>query len=294
MRQKSMIKTTRVGLLLLVIGQGLSACSGPGSQSIPSAPSPPPSSAPRPASAIKGLVTDSADRRIAGALVEVLDGAHAGMSTTSDGNGEFALAASFDDTTLFRASKDGHIGATRSWKRDVSDQSWLHFMLSVLAPPVSLAGDYTLTFVADGACAAALPADLRTRSYPASITAAPSNSIYPPSTRFTITPSGAEFEAPFDWFSVGVAGDYLAFWLGDERLIEELAGDTYLELIGSAIGVTTSGASSISASFDGAFNYCAKKSATDSFHGCSYSSAATVTINASCASKHHQLILTRR
>jgi hypothetical protein len=32
-------------------------------------------------------------------------------------------------------------------------------------PPVSIAGVYTLTFIADGVCAAAVPVDLRTRTY---------------------------------------------------------------------------------------------------------------------------------
>src|SRR6185369_615549 len=161
---------------------------------------------------------------------------------------------------------EGHIAATVSWRSGLPNQPWLVFMLGVLTPPVSIAGDYTLTFIADAVCATALPADLRTRTYAATIT-----DMSPPKlagTGFIIVPSGAEFEAPFNWFSVGVAGDYLAFWLGDEHLKEKLAVNTYLELSGSAEAVTTSDASTISASFDGTFR----------------SSAAA------CTSHNHQLI----
>ena len=291
-----MTHRTRAGIVLFVLAQGFAGCGGSDSRSTASAPSPVPQPAPQPTppltSGVKGQVVDTADRPISGALVEVVGGPQAGMSVTSGVEGEFYFAGSFDDTTVFRATKEGHIPATQSWRR-VSGQPWLLFYLEVLAAPVSLAGEYSLTFTADSACATTLPPELRTRTYAGTIIAA-THPIYPANTRFTITASGAEFEAPFNWFSVGVAGDYLAFWLADERLIEELDGDTYLELIGSAVAVTTSGAPTISASFDGSFNYCEKKSATDPFHGCTYSSAAIVTIKASCASRNHQLVLTRR
>jgi hypothetical protein len=220
---------------------------------------------------MKGLVVDTADRRIPGALVEVVTGPRAGVSVTTDAAGEFTFGAPFGETTLFRATHQGHIAATMPWRSGLPNQPWLLFMLAVPAPPVSIAGVYTLTFIADGVCAAAVPVDLRTRTYVATITdMTPPN--YPAATRFTIVASGADFEAPFNWFSVGVAGDYLAFWLGDEHLKETLAENRYVELSGSAVAVTTSGASTISASFDGTYRYGA----------------------AACASRNHQLILTRR
>jgi hypothetical protein len=202
--------------------------------------------------------------------VEVIDGPRAGLSAIADSTGEFTFAERFEDLTLFRATHEGHIAATVSWKSGLPNRQWLGFMLGVIAPPVSIAGDYTLTFIAEGVCATSLPPDLRTRTYAATIT-----DMSPPSlagTRFTIVASGAEFEAPFNWFSVGVAGDYLAFWLGDEHLKEKLGENRYLELSGSAAAVTTSDASTITASFDGTYRYAA----------------------AACASRNHQLILTRR
>jgi hypothetical protein len=283
--------TTRTAIVLLVLAQGLAGCDGGSGSSAPSAPSPVPQPALPLDAAVKGRVVDTADRPLAGAVVEVVDGKQAGRSATSDATGDFYFVGSFDDTTVFRATKEGHVAATQSWRR-VSGQPWLIFYLGVLAAPASISGDYSLTFTADTACTAALPLELRTRTYAATVTAATSP-IYPPNTRFMIAASGADFERPFDWFSVGVAGDYLAFWLGDERLIEELADGAYLELIGSAVAVSPPGASTISASFDGAFNYCAKKPERDPFFGCTYSPAGLVTQHASCMSHNHQLVLTR-
>jgi len=272
-----MINRTRAGIVLLVLVQGLIGCGGSGSISTPTTPSvvsqsppqPPSPSAP-PFSAVKGTVVDSADRRLPGARVEVIDGARAGRSAIADSTGDFWFAEPFYDLTLFRATHEGHIAATVSWKSGLPNRPWLLLKLGVVAPPVSIAGDYTLTFIANSICAPALPADLRTRTYAATIT-----EMSPPNlagTGFVIVASGADFEGPFNWFSVGVAGDYLAFWLGDEHLKEKLAVNTYFELSGSAEAVTTAGASTISASFDGTFRY-----------------SATV-----CASRNHQLILTRR
>ena len=215
---------------------------------------------------------DTANRYIAGAIVEVVDGPEAGKSATSDATGGFVLTGRLDDTTLFRATKEGHFAATQHWRRNSFGPPWLGFALDVLAPPVNIAGVYTLTFIADSACAAALPAELRTRTYAATITPGMSN------TGYIIGVSGAVFGPQHNWFSVGVAGDYLGFWLGDEHLVEVLAANTYFELSGAAAAsVGTSGVSTISASFDGVFDYRAQGFT-----------------HARCESKNHQLILTRR
>ena len=44
-------------------------------------------------------------------------------------------------------------------KRFTQSQHAGFLCLGVLTPPVVVAGDYTLTFIADGVCATALPAD---------------------------------------------------------------------------------------------------------------------------------------
>jgi hypothetical protein len=159
-----------------------------------------------------------------------------------------------------------------------------------LVAPADIAGDYTLTFVADRSCAAALPTELQTRTYAATIATIP-NPTVPANTRFTIAVSGASFDSFYNWFSVGVAGDYLAFWLGDEHLVELRATDGYFEITGAATAsVGSSGLSTISATFDGVFGYCSRKS-MGSVNRCDSGQAVTLV---RCESKNHQLILTRR
>src|SRR5687768_17217112 len=110
----------RACVALLVLAQGFAGCRGSGAASMPSAPSivsQTPVQSPRPASAgVKGLVIDSADRRLPGARVEVVDGPRAGLSAVADSLGEFYFAQPFDDTTVFRATHEGHIAAAVSWK----------------------------------------------------------------------------------------------------------------------------------------------------------------------------------
>jgi hypothetical protein len=286
----------RAGIVFLLLAQGLAGCGGSKSSPLPSAPSSVSRPVPQPTPplnnagvVVKGTVVDTANRYLAGAIVEVVNGPQAGTSAIADATGQFSLAGTFNDTTLFRATKAGRVTATRPWERH-SSGPYLLFSLAVLAPPASIAGDYNLTFVADPACAAALPVELRTRTYAATISPGQSANV-PVNTGFWIAVSGASFDSYYNWFSVGVAGDYLAFWLRDEHLVELLAADRYLELSGVATAsVGTSGVSTISASFDGVFGHCERKS-IDSVNRCNSGQAVLLS---QCESKNHQLILTRR
>src|SRR6187200_2573592 len=86
-------------------GSGAPAATAP----TPTAPTPPTPSS----TGIRGSVSDTAFRHLDGARVEVVDGPEAGMSTTADANGSFSFSGTFDDTTRFRATKDGHLAATQ-------------------------------------------------------------------------------------------------------------------------------------------------------------------------------------
>ena len=255
-------------VVLLVIAA--SACGGNNTTSPSSTTSPQPVAQPTPPSNaggfVKGSVSDTAFRHLDGARVEVLDGPQAGMWTTSDAHGTFSLSGTFDDATRFRATKDGHLAATQVSRTfpNISGRL-LIFSLEVPAPPVNMAGDYTLTFIADSACVG-LPDDVRTRTYAATITPWSSTS-------FNVALSGASFLPSRDSFPIGVAGDYLTFWFADPAIVEQFAANTQIELYGSAgVSVGTSGVSTIAVSWDGEFEY----SQTE------------------CESKNHQLILTRR
>ena len=55
---------------------------------------------------------------LGGAVVEVVDGPQAGLSTISNAAGQFSLSGRFDDDTRFRAAKAGHVAETQRPSRN--------------------------------------------------------------------------------------------------------------------------------------------------------------------------------
>lgn len=309
----SPVRVRLAGVALLALAHGLSGCHGSGSPSTPSTQSPaPPAGSSPPAqpvvSGISGFVLDTGFRPIAGARVEVVDGAAVGTSTTTDEGGRFSLAGTFDGTTRFRATKEGHVAATQTWNCSDGGCSgpgaatpWLGFYLAVLAPSVDLAGAYSLTFVADSACPD-LPSEMRTRTYGATITAASSPST-PVNTAFEVTVGGAPFLGSLSGFEIGVAGDHVGFWLHgghDPALVERVADSAYLAFSGVASASVTASTATITTSFDGWIEYCVMKSEMGQPYNCGTSNRTGEPIpgravtRAHCESKDHRLILTRR
>jgi hypothetical protein len=220
---------------------------------------------------IRGVAYDSADRPLDGARVEVLDGPQAGTSTISNRAGEFSLTGTFDDTTRFRATREGHVTADLTLRPACAvcnPARWIYFYLDLLVPPVTLAGDYTLTVLANSACAN-LPSGMRTRTYAATV--APGGGWSgdrpqdrPANTVFSVTVSGASFRddlLPYrDAFAIRVAGDYVALWLGDHGrpgLVEQPAPYTYLALSGEGAASVGAAVSGFSVPFGGFLDYCA-------------------------------------
>ena len=165
------------------------------------------------------------------------------MSTTADGKGEFSLTGTVDDTTQFRASKEGHVTATATVLPNCdrcNPRRWVFFYLAVLEPPVAVAGDYTLTFTADSTCTN-LPDELRTRRYAATI--APADLKWPgypahSETSFKVTPKGSEFPDGLNGFYLNVAGNYINVSLGDHTdpgITERVAADTFFAFGGWAV-----------------------------------------------------------
>jgi hypothetical protein len=224
--------------------------------------------------------------------VEVADGPNAGLSATSDKNGEVSFSGNFAVGTFFRATKDGYLTTTTTLVVNCATCAKLVlFSMGVLAPPASIAGDYTLTFIADSTCTA-LPAEARTRTYAAAITPVV-NTNRPANTFFNVDVSGATLFTGYKQFWIGVAGNYLSFSLDWEGpvLVEELAANTYLAFGGWATATLgTSVAPTISTSFDGVIDYCEARSPMTSFYQCN----AGFVAHAQCASKNHQITLTRR
>ena len=293
-----MTARTQLGSCLLVLAVGLAGCDadrrpGPsGPSSVPQAGQQP---APQPGIQLAGTVSDAAWRPLAGARVEVVDGPQAGLSTTTNANGEYRLTGAFDETTHFRATKESHVAAT--WPLPAicdrcNPQWWIYFYLEALAPPASIAGDYTLTFVADGACAG-LPEEVRTRTYQATVTLT-SRPGDPANSRFDVTVTGGNLLERYNGFTIGVVGDYVKTDIGDwghgaPGLVEQIAPNTYLTL-GGAIATTANDTSMIAGSFVGAIERCELTSEW----GSRYSCEGGAVVHERCSSQNHGFSLRRR
>ena len=287
-----------VGTILLLFAQALTlaACGEKGTPTPPfvaPGPNPPGPAPPNIGGLIKGAVYDTALRTLVGTTIEVVDGPHTGTSTTSDASGGFSLVGTFDADTRFRATKEGHVVATRTFNH-IASTNWIFFALEVLAPPVNIAGDYTLTFLADSACAG-LPEEVRTRTYAATITPGSGTTI-PANLHLDGVVTGAPFLERYSDFAVHVAGDYVAIpYLGDLHgdpgLVEQIDTNTYLAFEGSAAASVGPAASVISMSLHGFIDYCVTKSPVGQRYSCDPGQAVT---RVRCTSTNHRLILTRR
>ena len=183
----------------------------------------------------------------------------------------------------------GYVSATHAVQAGVPAAS-VFFWLDGPTAPANIAGDYTLSFVADGACADRLPDDIRRRTYLARIIE-DGWPTHPAHTLFVAALSGATLDGYFNRMSIYVAGDYLRFDLSDNSILEEVEDDAYLSIggVGTAT-VGTEGISAISGSLKGVFDYCVQKSEMNSGFHCD---PAEATVHATC-SGNHQVILTRR
>jgi hypothetical protein len=262
----------------------------------PAAPSP--STPPPTTVTISGWVWDAALRYLPGATVQIADGPLAALATVTDDAGRFVLTGPFGGSSVnLRATKDGFAAATTKQYIPTVGGCCFTFTLYSLVPNVNIAGDYTLTFIADSACAD-FPNEARTRTYTATITpASPPYAVNSP--YFQVTLGGASFPPPM-WaggnsFGIRVVGDDLAFQLDGELsfITEQLAPLTYLTLTGSAGASLGDGPpATISMPFDGRFDYCVLKSELERSIDCTW--IPDRTFRASCASKNHRVILRRR
>ena len=282
-------------IVVTLAALGLSGCDS--SPKSPVAPSQEPQPAPQPTGIqVMGIVLDTALRPVGAAKVDVVDGAHAGTSTTANALGEFTFRGNFDERTTFRASKEGYVAATGALGPTCASCNpgirWISFYLAVPAAPVEIAGNYTLTFTADSACAG-LPNELRTRTYAATIT--PASQPNPPAnTMFNLKLSGAQFFREYDGLWIGVAGNFVTLLFGGDGpyVVDQVTPNTYISFDGRAeISVGTSPVSTISTSFDGRIEYRQQDSEMGSYYSCR---PAPGVAHAVCVSKNHQILLTRR
>jgi hypothetical protein len=116
---------------------------------------------------------------------------------------------------------------------------------------------------------------------------------------------GAPFLTGFNGFLIGVAGDYLGFWLHgghDPPIVEQLSPTTYLAFSGNARASSGStGASTISVPFEGWIEYCELKGPmTTPPYNCGTSPRTgepipgAAVVYTHCESTNHRLTLMRR
>jgi hypothetical protein len=230
---------------------------------------------------------DSAYRPAAGARVEVVNGPEAGLSTIAGSDGRYGLGGSFDAATEFRATKDGYI--TNSCVLGTTDATGevqgFRFTLDLTTPPVNVAEDYTLTFAADSTCTD-LPVEAQTRTYSAAISPVPHPSGLA-STYFKMRFPGGRLLEDHASLDILVAGDYVAFNV-EVALREKLELDTDFGVDGFASTSVGPALSNISIPFQGAFEYCKRRSVSAASPGCAPEGKLR------CASNNHRLILVRR
>jgi hypothetical protein len=246
-----------------------------------------------------GRVEDTAYGRIAGAQIAV-DGTS--LSTVTRADGYYELRGGIASPTTVRVAKEGYVAQTRAvnWQLDPL-RAQEHFMLEALGHLGAISGDYTMTLSADSACAD-LPSEARSRTYTASLVfRGPGNPQY----RITVQGDSVVLSSPSP--DNYVAGDFvtLGFWeLNRPAVVDQIAPNTYVTFSGTATATVTPAPSVISAAFDGRIDYCSLKRPIsiddiDDLESCGAGSRLEPTPSqpvtyASCQSKNHRLVLTRR
>jgi len=103
--------------------------------------------------------------------------------------------------------------------------------------------------------------------------------------------TGGRFAPYADIFFVGVAGDYLALSTEGEgpSIVEEVGPNRYIAYSASAGAPIGTGATTLSAAFNGLIEYCELKSPIGSYYDCSPALAA---VREQCTSTNSRLVLT--
>jgi hypothetical protein len=169
----------------------------------------------------------------------------------------------------------------------------MQLYLQPLGPSADMAGVYILTLTADRACTN-LPAELRTRTYTATIAAGGPGFFAAKlsDARFFSTvpcPPGRDPQScSYNRFGIGIAGDYASIYLG---FIEQLTETTYLVLSAGTAGSV--GPIGITSPLHGYFLYCSSEPVQiDQGEWVCQASAGDQGVL--CDSENHQLTLIRR
>ena len=294
--------------LLLILGAlAGAACNSPSTSTVlPTAPTPPVVAAPAPQTgiAVSGKVYDTGNRPLAGATVEVVNGASAGLKVTTWLDGSYAMRGEFDAATQFRATKAGYETGLRpmaAFCQPCNPNFWVYFYLGLPVAPANIANDYTVTVTADPSCTA-LPGHARQRTYTTKIVPNVTQPT-PANTLFAATVDGANLVSGLTWQGLwfAVAGDYMEVTMGDLHgqpgILEQTDANAYFSVGG--LGTTTlgsSGVSQITAAFEGEIIHCELRPGVPPLDaGGRFDCApARAVSRVACQARNHQIVLTRR
>lgn len=300
-----MAKRRLGGIVLVSLALTSAACGddGPaagrliGPSPIPGPGSGPPAGSNLGSGPISGIVSDTAFRPLPGARVEALDGPRAGTTANANAGGEFSFPGTFDNATRFQASMQGHVAAVATVDPR-NPTRWINFYLALPEGSVNMAGEYSLTITADGACTD-LPTQVRTRAYAAIVT--PSRWL---PTYFEVLLAGAPLLGRYEMAersSIAVAGNYVALQFGggeQPALVEQLSPTSYVAFGATASASTSANGppASIATSFKGFIDYCEMTADTDiPMDGYDYRcDPPRAVAHVRCESQGHRLTLTRR
>lgn len=279
----------------------VAACSGDDRTMVPTAPTaapaPVPTAAPVSSVAfIRAVIQDSAFRLLAGARVEVLDGASAGTTGVADGNGVVTLNGTFSSETHFRATHNGHESVTQRWSCSVpvcggNAQPWLNFQLRPDSAAIDLAGEYTLTITAGASCGE-IPNESRSRSHQATL----SPRVRPGTADvlgYEVRLSSSTLPEFTRQFIVGVAGDFVRFGLasghGDEPgLVERIGENRYVTYLGVGAATATTRPASFTLPFDGVVSDVTLPTPLTS------TAIGSIVSQSSCTASDHRFAFARR
>ncbi len=258
---------TSAALLLVIAVVG---CVGCGSESpsrlLPAAPSPPVRNDISVTVSLSGKVYDTAARSIEGATIEVLDGAQAGRTTTSDKDGQYWFTGFFEEGTRFSARKTGYVDGVKQmgpYCEPCNPHHWVSFSLGLPTPPMNLSGEYTVKVEARSDCT--FPSEARSRLFSATVAA----DAYQPTaadTYFRVDMGAASLLHGYAWEGlwIAVAADYAELEMGDLHgqpgLVETLDADTYYSVGAWGMGAIGShGGVTFTMPFDGEIVHCTLK-----------------------------------
>ena len=282
--------------VVLITAAMLAACNSPSS---PVSPSPTVTTTPGPqgtpqagSSRLLGTVMDTAFRALDGARVEVVNGPDAGLSDVTVWRGEFELNGRFDETTQIRAIKDGYVTSVQTLSPlcPTCQYRYISLYLATPTPSVNIAGNYTLTFIADAACTA-LPQEARQRTY--DIRIEPRSSPHdPPNTIFLARVTNPALVEHYDAFPIGVVDNFATFELRGHGpyLLEQTGENLYLGFDGLAAAIIDAEPlPPVTTRFDGWIGFCgrATTSSGGEYHDCGRG-------RPECLSSNHQMILRKR